>query len=64
LVLVDVKDLEAAETRILFNHVVADVHGLVVGMPNASFDIGQVQLVLPFSKPLSLRINRSSIIIF
>ena len=55
LVFVDVENLQAAETWVLFDHLVPDVHRLVVSVVHACLDVAQVQLGLPFGEPLTLR---------
>lgn len=56
LVLVDVEHLQAAQAGVLFDHLVADVHGFVVSVTNASLDVLQVKRLPPFQEPVSWRV--------
>jgi len=55
LVLVNVEDLEAAETWVLFNHLISNVHGFVVGVAHTCLNVTQVHRFLEFFEPFSLR---------
>lgn len=56
LVLVDIENLEASEGWILLNHLVSNIHGFVIRMAYAGFNILQVETLLPFDEPLSFGI--------
>lgn len=55
LIFVNVENLKAAKAWILFDHLVSDVHCLVVCVADACLDIWKVQRILPFDKPFTLR---------
>ena len=54
LVLINVEDLEAAQTWVELHHLVSDMHGFVISVRNASFYVWQVQGLFPFGKPFLL----------
>ena len=57
MVLVNIEDLQRAKRWVLLNHGVSDVHCLVVGVADASLDVGQVQGILPVEEPFLLWVS-------
>jgi len=54
LVLIDVENLETAQTGVLLDHLVADVHRLVVGVAHACLNIADVECLLPSREPVTI----------
>ena len=43
LIFINIENLKASKAWVLFDHLVSDVHGLVVGVADAGLDVWEVQ---------------------